>query len=56
MEGVNYLSHQIDVIRQFVSRYPDDLHWATSVADIEEARAQGKIASLVCSFFHRRKL
>ena len=56
MEGVNYLSHQIDVIRQFVSRYPDDLHWATSVAHIEEARAQGKIASLVCSFFHMRKL
>ena len=45
-----FTSLQIDVIHQLVSRYPEDLHWATSVADIEAARAQGKIASLVC--FH----
>ena len=44
------LSSQIDVIHQLVARYPEDLHWATSVADIEAARAEGKIASLVC--FH----
>jgi len=46
-DAVQLFLEQIDVIRQFVSRYPDSLHWATSVADIEEARAQGKIASLI---------
>jgi membrane dipeptidase len=46
-DAVQLFLEQIDVIRQFVSRYPDDLHWATSVADIEEARAEGKIASLI---------
>jgi len=46
-DAVQLFLEQIDVIRQFVARYPDDLHWATSVADIEEARGQGKIASLI---------
>jgi len=46
-DAVQLFLEQIDVIRQFVSRYPGDLHWATSVDDIEEARAQGKIASLI---------
>ena len=30
-----------------LSRYPDDLLWATGTADIEAARASGKIASLI---------
>merc|ERR1719244_2216134 len=46
-DAVQLFLEQIDVIHQLVSRYPEDLHWATSVADIEAARAQGKIASLI---------
>lgn len=46
-DAVQLFLEQIDVIRQFVARYPDDLLWSTSVADIEEAWAQGKIASLI---------
>lgn len=46
-DSVQLFLEQIDIIRQFVARYPDDLHWATSVADIEEAWAQGKIASMI---------
>merc|ERR1719402_1450474 len=46
-DAVQLFLEQIDVIHQLVARYPEDLHWATSVADIEAARAQGKIASLI---------
>jgi len=46
-DAVQLFLEQIDVIHQLVARYPEDLHWATSVADIEAARAEGKIASLI---------
>lgn len=38
---------QIDVIHQIVERYPDDLMWAESAADIELAFANGKLASMI---------
>ena len=38
---------QIDVIHQIVDKYPEDLMWADSAADIELAITKGKIASLV---------
>merc|ERR1719309_1507180 len=38
---------QMDIIKQFVARYPDDLMWSDSSKDIEEAFAQGKIASMI---------
>merc|ERR1711872_492239 len=46
-DAVQLFLEQIDVIRQFVAKYPDDLKFATSVADIEAAWAEGKIASLI---------
>ena len=38
---------QIDVIHQIVDKYPEDLMWADSAADIELAFSKGKVASLV---------
>jgi len=38
---------QIDIIKQLVERYPQDLMWAESADDIEVAIANGKIASLI---------
>ncbi len=38
---------QIDGVRAMASRYAGDLALATSVADVERARAQGRIASLM---------
>ena len=38
---------QIDVVKQFVAKYPTAFKFATSVADIEEAAASGRIASLI---------
>jgi len=38
---------QIDVIHQIVEKYPDDLMWADSAADIELAIANGKVASMI---------
>ena len=38
---------QIDFVRTMVARYPDQLALATSVADVEAARASGRIASLM---------
>jgi len=46
-DAVQLFLEQIDVIKQFVARYPDDLHWAESTADIETAWAGGKIASMI---------
>lgn len=37
---------QIDIARRIINLYPDTFMFATSVADIEAAREQGKIASL----------
>jgi len=38
---------QIDVIKQIVAKYPDDLMWADSSTDIETAISLGKVASMV---------
>ncbi|KOG35298.1 dipeptidase [Streptomyces resistomycificus] len=38
---------QIDCVRQLLARYPDDLRAARTAADMEEARAEGRIASLM---------
>ena len=38
---------QIDIAHRVVERYPDDLQLALSVADIEEANRNGRIASLL---------
>jgi membrane dipeptidase len=38
---------QIDIARRMISLYPEELALATSVADIEAAREQGRIASLL---------
>merc|ERR550519_3015822 len=46
-DAVQLFLEQIDVIRQMVAKYPADLMWATSTADIETARAEGKIASMI---------
>jgi len=46
-DAVQIFLEQIDVIRQFVARYPEDLKWCTSVADIEQAWAEGRIASMI---------
>merc|ERR1719187_1758142 len=46
-DAVQLFLEQIDVIRQFVAKYPNDLLWATSTDDIIQAWAEGKIASLI---------
>ncbi|QIB65294.1 dipeptidase [Kineobactrum salinum] len=38
---------QIDIARRVLAKYPEVFHFSTSVADIEQAREQGKIASLL---------
>ena len=38
---------QVDIIKQMVAKYPEDLMWATSASDIETAISQGKIASMI---------
>ena len=38
---------QIDCVRQLIDRYPADLRAALTAADMEAARAQGRIASLM---------
>ncbi|MGW2685787.1 dipeptidase [Streptomyces sp. NPDC001414] len=38
---------QIDCVRQLIARYPGDLRAALTAADMEAARAEGKIASLM---------
>ena len=38
---------QMDVVKQFVQKYPDTFQFATTAADIEGAVAKGKIASLI---------
>jgi len=43
----SFFLEQIDIIRQLVAKYPEDLMWATSTADIEAAAEQGKIASMI---------
>ena len=38
---------QIDLIKAFVSRYPDTFELATSASDVDRIRKSGKIASLI---------
>jgi len=46
-DSVQLFMEQVDVIKQLVAKYPDDLMWATSSSDIETAISQGKIASMI---------
>ena len=45
--AVSATLEQIDVVRQLVARYPDDLRRALTADDMETARAEGRIASLM---------
>lgn len=38
---------QIDIAKRMIAMYPDDLMYAESIADIEVAQAEGRIASLM---------
>jgi len=46
-DAVQLFMEQVDIIKQLVAKYPEDLMWATSTKDIEEAISQGKIASMI---------
>ncbi|MFW6693354.1 dipeptidase [Streptomyces sp. MAR4 CNX-425] len=45
--AVSACLEQIDVVRQLVDRYPGDLRLATTADEVEAARADGRIASLM---------
>jgi membrane dipeptidase len=47
IEAMTVQLEQIDIAQRIIDMYPDDLMFAASTADIESARAQGKIASLL---------
>lgn len=47
MESMKAQLEQIDIAHRIIDMYPDDLMLATSVADIERAKARGRIASLL---------
>ncbi|MDH4049427.1 MAG: dipeptidase [Gammaproteobacteria bacterium] len=47
LEAMTAQLEQIDIAKRMIGLYPDDLMLATSVADIEAARRQEKIASLL---------
>lgn len=47
LEAMRTQLEQIDLARRMIARYPDDLVLATSVGEIEAARAEGRIASLL---------
>ncbi|MEU4210321.1 dipeptidase [Streptomyces sp. NPDC026206] len=46
-EAVSATLEQIDVVRQLAARYPADLRLAFTADDMEAARAEGRIASLM---------
>ncbi|MEU3755144.1 dipeptidase [Streptomyces olivoreticuli] len=46
-DAVSATLEQIDVVRQLAARYPDDLRLAFTADDMEAARADGRIASLM---------
>ncbi|MFD7511594.1 dipeptidase [Streptomyces sp. NPDC059853] len=46
-DAVSSTLEQIDAVRQLLDRYPADLAPATTADDMERARAQGRIASLM---------
>ncbi|MGW1378607.1 dipeptidase [Streptomyces sp. NPDC002446] len=45
--AVSATLEQIDAVRQLIDRYPDDLRLAHTADDMEAARAEGRIASLM---------
>jgi len=47
LQAVRQQLEQFDIALRLIRLYPDDLMLATSVADIEQARKEGKIASLL---------
>ncbi len=47
LDAMRQQLEQIDIARRMIALYPDDLGWATSVADIRRERAAGRIASLL---------
>tara|TARA_R110000824_G_scaffold83381_1_gene208819 strand:+ start:75 stop:1316 length:1242 start_codon:yes stop_codon:yes gene_type:complete len=46
-EAVQRVIEQIDIVHGLVGQYPDDLQLALTAADVEAARKQGRIASLI---------
>jgi membrane dipeptidase len=46
-EAMQVQLEQIDIARRMIALYPEDLMLATSVADVQAAREQGRIASLL---------
>ncbi|MEV5597252.1 dipeptidase [Streptomyces sp. NPDC052496] len=46
-QAVSATLEQIDVVRRLAARYPDDLRLACTADDMEAARADGRIASLM---------
>ncbi|MFE7274905.1 dipeptidase [Streptomyces sp. NPDC057623] len=46
-KAVSATLEQIDCVRQLLARYPADLRPALTAADMEAARAEGRIASLI---------
>lgn len=47
LEAMTVQLEQIDIAHRIIDMYPDDLMFAADVADIETAKEQGKIASLL---------
>jgi membrane dipeptidase len=47
LEAMRAQLEQIDIARRMIELYPDDLQFATGSADIEDARVNGRIASLL---------
>ena len=47
LQAVRQQLEQIDIALRLIRLYPEDLMLATSVADIEQAQKEGKIASLI---------
>ncbi len=47
LEALQAQLEQIDIALRMIARYPDHLQLATSVADVEDARVHGRIASLL---------
>jgi membrane dipeptidase len=46
-EAVQRVIEQIDIVHRLVAKYPDDLQLALTAADVEAARKNGRIASLI---------
>ncbi|MEV5509587.1 dipeptidase [Streptomyces orinoci] len=46
-DAVSATLEQIDIVRQLTARYPDELRLAFTADDMEAARAEGRIASLM---------